>query len=107
MFWENILLTIPFGFGISFVSHLRPKDFLWLPFAIGFGIETAQLLISLLLQYPYRVIDINDALLNAAGVLVGYALFRIFARLFFQISTRLKNIPGGWSAYIHEIATRA
>ncbi len=55
-FAQNILLTIPFGFGIIFVTKLRPKDFLWLPLAIGFGIETAQLLISLLLRYPYRVL---------------------------------------------------
>jgi glycopeptide antibiotics resistance protein len=106
-FAENILLTIPFGFGILFVSKLRPKDFLWLPLAIGFGIETAQLIISLILRYPYRVIDINDTLLNAFGVVVGYGLFRIFAWLFFRITQRLKPAPGGWLAYVQEVIGRA
>ena len=105
-FAQNILLTIPFGFGILFVSHLRPKDFLWLPFTVGFGIEAAQLIISLILRYPYRVIDINDTLLNAAGVLVGYALFRIFAWVFVRITRRLKHKPGEWWLFFLEVATR-
>ncbi len=106
-FVNNILLTIPFGFSILFVSNLKPKDFLWLPLAIGFGIETAQLLISLLLRYPYRVVDINDALLNTSGVLIGYALFRIFAWMFVMLSRHRKNEPGGWWSYFLEVATRA
>jgi glycopeptide antibiotics resistance protein len=106
-FVNNVLLTIPFGFGIIFVSQLRPKDFLWLAFAIGFGIETTQLLISLILRYPYRIIDINDALLNTAGVLLGYALFRIFAWIFIMISRYLKNEPGRWWSYVYEVTTRA
>jgi glycopeptide antibiotics resistance protein len=105
-FAQNILLTIPFGFGILFVSRLRPKDFLWLPLAIGFGIEAAQLIISLILKYPYRVIDINDTLLNALGVLVGYALFRILAWLFIKITPLLKQNPGKWLGFFQEVATR-
>ncbi len=35
----NILLTIPFGFGLNFIRRLRLKDILWLSFAVGFGIE--------------------------------------------------------------------
>jgi glycopeptide antibiotics resistance protein len=105
-FVQNILLTIPFGFGILLVSHLRPKDFLWLPLAIGFGIEAAQLTISLILGYPYRVIDINDTLLNAVGVLVGYALFRILAWAFVRMTQRLNHKPGEWEEFFHEVATR-
>ena len=106
-FANNILLTIPFGFGVIFVSRLRPRDFVWLPLAVGFGIETAQLLISLILGYPYRVVDINDALLNTVGVLIGYGLFRIFAWLFIHLTRRFKDKSAGWLAYIGEVVTRA
>jgi glycopeptide antibiotics resistance protein len=106
-FANNILLTIPFGLGIIFVSRLRPRDFLWLPLAVGFGIETAQLAISIILGYPYRVVDINDALLNAAGVLIGYGLFRIFTWLWFRLTRRFKDKSAGWLAYLNEVASRS
>lgn len=106
-FANNILLTIPFGFSVIFVSRLRPRDFLWLPWAVGFGIEASQLLISLILRYPYRVVDINDALLNTVGVLIGYGLFRIFAWLFIRLTRRFKDKSAGWLAYIGEVVTRA
>lgn len=105
-FIKNILLTIPFGFGVLFVSQFKPKDFLWLPFVVGFGIEATQLVISLLLGYPYRVIDINDALLNAIGVSIGYGIFRIFAWLFILMARNLQIKPMKWFVYVHEIITR-
>ncbi len=75
----NVLLTVPFGFGISLVARLKPWYFLWLPVVAGLALEGAQLVMSLVIRYPYRVIDINDYFMNAAGVVVGYALFRLFA----------------------------
>jgi glycopeptide antibiotics resistance protein len=78
---QNILLTMPFGFGINFLAKVSAKDLLWLCPAIGLCIETIQLLISLALGYPYRIIDINDAILNATGVALGYGAFRLVERL--------------------------
>lgn len=105
--FQNILLTIPLGFGLSFVMRLRARDFLWLAVATGLGIEAAQLIIGLLLRYPYRIVDINDALLNAIGVLVGYVLFRLFARLYLSIIQRLGVTPTGLAAYLDEVARGA
>jgi glycopeptide antibiotics resistance protein len=79
---DNILLTVPFGFGLNFIRRLRLKDILWLSFAVGFGIEAVQLGMTLILRYPYRVVDVNDVWLNAVGVLIGYGLFRFFAWLY-------------------------
>jgi glycopeptide antibiotics resistance protein len=93
MMAQNILLTVPFGFGLNFVTHIRARNFLWLPVAVGCGIEIVQLIISLALGYPYRVIDINDALLNAVGVLLGYVLFRGFAWGYVSLMRRLKIEP--------------
>jgi len=79
---DNILLTVPFSFGLNFIRRLRLKDILWLSFAVGFGIEAVQLGMTLILRYPYRVVDVNDVWLNAVGVLIGYGLFRFFAWLY-------------------------
>lgn len=44
------------------------------------AIESAQLLISAALGYTYRVADVDDVLFNAAGVMAGYAVYRLLAR---------------------------
>jgi glycopeptide antibiotics resistance protein len=49
---------------------------------VGLGIEASQLAISLLLGVCYRSVDINDVLLNACGVLVGYMLYCICAWIY-------------------------
>ena len=105
-FASNILLTMPFGFGVNFVGRFRRKDFLWLPFAVGFGIELSQLFINWILGYSYRVVDITDALLNAVGVLIGYGFFRLFSRVYIAVSSSIHKEPRGLFAYVHEVARR-
>jgi len=105
-FASNILLTMPFGFGVNFVGRFRRKDFLWLPFAVGFGIELSQLFINWILGYSYRVVDITDALLNAVGVLIGYGFFRLFSRVYIAGSSSIHKEPRGLFAYVHEVASR-
>ena len=104
---QNVLLTIPFGFGLSFILPIKARHFLWLAFAVGFGIELSQLVISLILGYPYRYIDINDVLMNALGVLIGYSLFVIFSRLYLCASRYVPLSHRGLTAYIHAVASRA
>lgn len=77
--FQNILLTVPFGFGINFVASVRGRRILWLALAVGLGIEAVQLVIGLVIGYPYRIIDINDVLLNGLGVLIGYGIFQVCA----------------------------
>lgn len=103
----NILLTMPFGFGLSFVVKVRARAFLWLPFAVGFGIELIQFMISLALGYLYRVIDINDVIMNAIGVLIGYGVFRIFAIIILSLLRRDEIKKEGIVKYITDIAKRA
>lgn len=104
----NILLTIPFGFGLNFIRRLRLKDILWLSFAVGFGIESVQLLMTLILRYPYRVVDINDVWLNAVGILVGYGLFRVFAWLYrLVVPQRPGSNHRGLFVYIYAVADQS
>lgn len=103
---QNILLTIPFGFGVNFIATLKARDFIWLVPAVGLSIELVQLIISLMLQYPYRVVDINDVLMNGLGVLIGYGAFRAFAWLYVWVTDRLQLQHRWLSAYVYDVTSR-
>ncbi len=101
---QNIFLTIPFGFGINFIARLRARDFLWLAAAVGLATELSQLLVSLIfVGGAYRGVDINDVLLNAAGVLLGYGLFRLFALGYLAITRKVRLEAKGLFGYIREV----
>lgn len=102
----NTLLTMPIGFGISFITRFRPKDLLWLVAAFGFGIEGTQLLISLLLGYPYRAIDVNDVIFNSLGLLLGYGAFMLSAWGYIAVTRKFNLKHVGLFAYVHEVAGR-
>jgi glycopeptide antibiotics resistance protein len=101
--YENILLTIPFGFGISFISKIRPRNIYWLALAVGLMLEITQLVISLIVHSPFRVVDINDVLLNAIGVLIGYGLFRIFGKFYSAATHKFQIRHRHVFAYIYNV----
>lgn len=107
MLISNILLTVPFGLGIGFVARLRPRDLRWLPWAVGFGIEGAQLALGLAQGFPYRVLDINDTIMNALGVLVGYGLFWLIGKLALWLARRQGARPGGLAGAVVTAAERS
>jgi glycopeptide antibiotics resistance protein len=86
---RNIFLTMPFGFGINFIARVKSKNILWVGVAVGFAIEMAQLVVSLTIGGVYRTVDITDILLNMAGVLLGYGLFKRVALSYL----RLRQLP--------------
>lgn len=73
----NIVLTVPFGLGANLIWQIKPRDNVLLAVCVGIGIELTQLIISLLMGYAYRIIDVNDAILNAIGVLIGYGIHKL------------------------------
>lgn len=99
---DNIILTMPFGFGIRFLAPLKAKDFLWLPFAVGVGLEISQFVIS---QGGFHTLDINDMILNATGVVVGYILFRIFGWFYRGAIHLLKINPRWLFAYVYRVVS--
>lgn len=99
----NCLLTMPLGFGLSFITNVKMKNFLVISVLVGLGIEFVQFAISLALRYPYRVIDINDTIFNAIGVLIGYSLFRLSAWLYLLVTRRLQLEHTGLSLYIFNV----
>lgn len=101
--YQNILLTIPFGFGINFIARIKPKNILWLAFGVGFAFEFVQLVISIIVRSPFRAVDINDLILNAIGVLLGYGIFRIFGIMYLHVVQRLQSQPRHIFAYVDDI----
>lgn len=80
-FGLNAILTIPFGVGLGY--FYRPK---WLKLIFwaaltGFTFEGVQLLVILIVGTLYHTVDINDVILNAFGVIVGYCFLLILQNL--------------------------
>ncbi len=96
----NILLTVPFGLGAPFVTHIRARSMLWMAPALGLAIELSQLAASLVVGFGYRGVDITDVLLNAVGALVGYTAFHLFGWLFRLILRLLRIRPRGLAEYV-------
>ena len=105
--YENILLTIPFGFGISFITKIKARNMIWLAIAVGLILEITQLVISLTVRSPFRVVDINDVILNAVGILLGYGLFRIFGWLFLSVVPKLGVNRKQIFAYVYDMVNIA
>ena len=73
----NVLTLAPLGFLLPFAA---PRLTTWRRMAavallFPLAIEVLQLTVSLSLGYSYRVTEVDDVLLNFAGVLVGYAAY--------------------------------
>jgi glycopeptide antibiotics resistance protein len=81
--WGNVVLGIPFGFVFPFVVTVSGwRQMVRYGLMFGAAIELTQLAISLLYGFAYRVIDVNDVLLNFTGAMIGYALLRAVAFLY-------------------------
>ncbi len=71
----NMIMTIPLGLGLAYKLGLTKRFIHVTAFGIGFVIESLQAFIGLLLNYPYRAIDVNDVIFNALGVYTGCLCF--------------------------------
>ena len=77
----NILLLIPFGFGLPFITNLRMKGLVVIGTLFSGIIEFLQLTTGLLANITFRIADINDVIFNTLGVVIGYILFVGFVRI--------------------------
>jgi len=78
----------------------------WLLIAVGLVIEITQYMLDLVIGGAYRTVDANDVLFNAIGILLGYAIFRVFTYLYLAIAKRFGTTPGRLPSYLYEIACR-
>lgn len=74
----NILLFMPLGFYFPLLAKkLNLKRIMIIGIAASISIEATQGLISFFLGLNYKVVDIDDVLLNTIGTLIGYLVLKI------------------------------
>ena len=95
----NILLLIPFGFGLPFITNLRAKNIIIIGVLFSIGIECLQLITGFMANITFRIADINDVIFNTIGIAVGYILFVGFMRMYHKISHN-RRISNPISQYI-------
>jgi glycopeptide antibiotics resistance protein len=103
----NLVMTAPLGFGLNLLKTIRLTRMVLIALLVGLGFELAQLVLTLYAASPTRGIDITDVILNGLGVLMGYGLFRVFARLYVGVIGRLQVKPKGLFAYLYEVSRNA
>ena len=82
----NILLLVPFGFGLPFITNYRMKKIVVMGALFSILIECMQLITGFLAKMTFRIADINDVIFNTLGVAIGYLLFVGFVHIYRHIS---------------------
>jgi len=82
----NILLLIPFGFGLPFITNFRMKKIVVIGALFSIVIEFLQLITGFMAKITFRIADINDVIFNTVGATIGYILFVGFVRIYRHIS---------------------
>jgi glycopeptide antibiotics resistance protein len=92
----NILLLIPFGFGLPFITNFRMKKVVGIGALFSIVIEFLQLITGFMAKITFRVADINDVIFNTVGVAIGYILFIGFVRIY-------RHISHNWAISAHPV----
>ncbi len=98
----NILLLMPFGFGLPFITNFRMKKIVVIGALFSITIELLQLLTGYMAKITFRVADINDVIFNTVGVAIGYILFVGFMRIYRHMSRNWKISANPILRYIDE-----
>ena len=103
----NILMGVPFGL-LAWLVLRRRSVFRVLLAGIGTftSVELIQLLIGIMIGAPYRILDINDLVLNTGGVLIGIVAFLLIRLLFRAIDSRMDGRAGPYWSYAQSIMAR-
>lgn len=76
----NIIMFMPFGFLFPFVFRgikKRQLNTLLAGVAFSLSIEAVQAIIGAAISYRYRVVDVDDIILNFAGLVLGCVIFKL------------------------------
>jgi glycopeptide antibiotics resistance protein len=92
----NILLLVPFGFGLPFITNFRMKKIVVVGALFSIIIEFLQLVTGFMAKITFRIADINDVIFNTVGVAIGYTLFIGLVRIYRHMSHnwRFQRISG-------------
>jgi glycopeptide antibiotics resistance protein len=98
----NVLLLIPFGFGLPFVTDLRMKETVVIGVLFSIVVECLQLVTGLVAGITFRIADVNDVIFNTVGVAIGYMVFVWFVRIYRRSSHNWERSANPLSRYIDE-----
>ena len=98
----NILLLIPFGFGLPFITNFRMKKIVVIGALFSIAIEFLQLITGFMAKITFRIADINDVIFNTLGVAIGYILFVGFVHSYRHLSRDWKISANPILRYIAE-----
>lgn len=85
----NILMTMPFGFGLPFLIRASLKKICIAGLLCGTALEAGQFITALYVGYTFRCVDINDIICNFLGTLIGYTLFLVFKSVFVKMRRKI------------------
>ena len=77
----NILVFVPYGMLLPFTSKGNKKW--WIPTLYGFTLSTFIEVFQLLTRFGE--FDIDDILLNTLGALLGFLVFKVLKRCFYEL----------------------
>ncbi|MEA2622126.1 MAG: hypothetical protein QOH61_1036 [Chloroflexota bacterium] len=98
----NVLLTVPFGFGLPFVIRMRFRSVIAVGVAFSLGIELTQLLAdATYLALPTWSVDANDVILNSSGVVIGAVGF-LTASFLYRASVGRLGVDLGPLKHFHD-----
>lgn len=98
----NILLFIPFGFGLPFITNFRMKKVVVFGALFSIVIEFLQLITGFIAKITFRIADINDVIFNTVGVTIGYILFVGFMHIYRRLSHNWETSANPILRYIAE-----
>ena len=98
----NILLLIPFGFGLPFITNFRMKKIAVIGALFSIVIEVSQFITGFVAKITFRIADINDVIFNTVGIVIGYILFVGFVRIYRRISHKKEISANPMLRYIAE-----
>ncbi|WP_042164646.1 VanZ family protein [Paenibacillus gorillae] len=98
----NICLFAPLGYLSNYLFNLTLKKVVLLGLFVSVCIEFIQLLLSISMSYPYRVVDINDVIFNFTGTLIGYFVYRVFSRMYIASVNKLNVKIGPVGQFIYD-----
>lgn len=96
----NIIMTIPFGFGMPFLWKVTSlKKTMIAALLSGTTIEIMQFLLALVSEgFTFRTIDINDVICNFVGTWVGFILLILFSIIYIKLIRNLTKLNLFWKS---------
>lgn len=104
----NVILTIPFGFGMPFLwKTLSLKKIMASALLSGTVIETLQLLLALVSKgFTFRTIDIDDVICNFVGTWVGFGILILFSVVYVKLIWNSAGLNSLWRS-VHSVCRSA